>query len=58
MYFGVVPVWILFLPYLLITGRDLTTYHATQIFAALAIIGVFLLFRQLAKRYFGRIKRL
>ena len=58
MYFGVVPVWILFLPYLLITGRDLTTYHATQIFAALAIIGVFLLFRQLAKRYFGRMSRI
>lgn len=52
MYFGVVPVILLFLPYLLITGQDLTTYHGTQIFAAFAIIGIFLLFRQLAKKYF------
>ena len=52
MYFGVVPVILLFLPYLIITGQDLTTYHATQIFAAFAIIGIFLLFRQMAKKYF------
>lgn len=52
MYFGVVPVILLFLPYRFITGQDLTTYHATQIFAAFAIIGIFLLFRQLAKKYF------
>lgn len=52
MYFGAVPVILLFLPYLIITGQDLTTYHATQIFAAFAIIGIFLLFRQLAKKYF------
>ena len=52
MYFGVVPVILLFLPYLVITGQDLTTYHSTQIFAAFAIIGVFLLFRQIAKKFF------
>ena len=52
MYFGVVPVILLFLPYLLLTGQDLTTYHATQFFAAFAILGVFLLFRKLAKKYF------
>lgn len=52
MYFGVVPVILLFLPYRFITGQDLTTYHATQIFAAFAIIGIFLLFRQLAKKFF------
>lgn len=54
MYFGVVPVILLFLPYLLITGQDLTTYHGTQVFAAFAIIGIFLLFRQLAKKYFPK----
>lgn len=52
MYFGVVPVILLFLPYLLLTGQDLTTYHGTQVFAAFAIIGIFLLFRQLAKKYY------
>lgn len=52
MYFGVVPVILLYLPYLIITGQDLTTYHGTQVFAAFAIIGIFLLFRQLAKKYF------
>lgn len=52
MYFGVVPAILLFLPYLLITGQDLTTYHATQFFAAFAILGIFLLFRKLAKKFF------
>ena len=58
MYFGVVPVILLFLPFHLITGGDLTTYHATQIFAAFAIIGIFLLFRQLAKKYFRQMSAL
>lgn len=34
MYFGVVPVFLLFLPFRLITGMSLTTYHATQVFVA------------------------
>lgn len=55
MYFGVVPVFLLFLPYRIITGMPLTTYHATQVFAALYICGVFLLFRFLAKRFFPKI---
>ena len=54
MYFGVVPVILVFLPYLIITGQDLTTYHATQVFAAFAILGIFLLFRMIAKKYFPR----
>lgn len=58
MYFGVVPAVVLFLPYYLITGKDLTTYHATQIFAALAIIGLFLLFHKLAKQYFKGMPRI
>ncbi|MBQ7646384.1 MAG: hypothetical protein IJS94_03855 [Clostridia bacterium] len=41
MYFGVVPVLLLFLPFRAITGSNLTTYHATQIFAALFSIGLF-----------------
>ena len=52
MYFGVVPAILVFLPYLAVTGRDLPTYHATQLFVALAVVGIFLLFRALAKKYF------
>lgn len=52
MYFGVIPVILLFLPFRLLTGTALTTYHATQIFAAFFIIGMFSLFRLLRKRFF------
>lgn len=55
MYFGVVPVIILFLPYRIITGEALTTYHATQIFVAFFIVGMFLLFWQLAKKLFPQL---
>ena len=34
MYFGIVPVFLSFLPYRVITGQPLTTYHATQFFVA------------------------
>ena len=40
MYYGVVPVFLLFMPYRLITGRPLTTYHATQVFTALTVFSV------------------
>ncbi len=56
MYFGVVPVLMFFLPYRLITGSDLTTYHATQVYAALIVIGFFLLFYQLAKTLYKEMK--
>ena len=52
MYFGIVPVFLVFLPYRIITGTALTTYHATQIFVALAIAGIFLLFHLLSKLFF------
>ena len=52
MYFGVVPAVLLFLPYHILTGGDLTTYHATQVFAAFAILGLFLLFRKLTRKLF------
>ena len=51
MYYGVVPVFLLFMPYRLITGRPLTTYHATQVFTALTVIGLFAVFRFLSKKY-------
>lgn len=52
MYFGVVPVLLVFLPFRLITGASLTTYHATQLFAALFICGVFATFYELSRRFF------
>ena len=55
MYFGVVPVFLLFLPYRVITGESMTTYHATQIFVALIIAGIFMLFYFLAKQFFKKL---
>lgn len=55
MYFGIVPVLLLFLPYRVITGASLTTYHATQIFAALIIAGIFVLFHLLSKLFFKKL---
>lgn len=52
MYFGVVPVFLLFLPYRVITGNNLTTFHATQIFVTFFIIGMFALFFLLTKNFF------
>lgn len=52
MYYGVVPVVLLFLPYLAITGQSLDGYHASQIFAAFFIVGIFALFHMLVKKCF------
>jgi len=54
MYFGIVPVFMAFLPYRLITGQVLTTYHATQLFTALTIITLFALLLLLARLFFKR----
>ena len=54
MYFGIVPVFLAFLPYKLFTGRSLTTYQGTQIFTALTIAGIFVLFHLLAKVFFKK----
>lgn len=55
MYFGIVPVFLTFLPYRIITGMPLTTYHATQIFTAVSIAGIFVLFSLLAKLFFKKL---
>jgi hypothetical protein len=55
MYFGVVPVLLVFLPYRVLTGTALTTYHATQFFVALTIAGIFILFDLLAKLFFKKL---
>lgn len=54
MYFGVVPVLLVFLPYRVLTGTSLTTYHATQLFVAISILGIFHLFQTLRKRFFPK----
>lgn len=55
MYFGIVPVLILFLPFRLLTGMPLLEFHATQIFTLLFIIGFFLLTYRLACSFFKRV---
>ena len=52
MYFGIVPVFLTFIPYRLLTGMPLTAYHATQLYAALTILGIFALFGLLTKLFF------
>lgn len=54
MYFGVAPVFMAFMPYRLLTGQMLTGYHATQLFTALFIAGVFSLFWMLGKKFFAK----
>ena len=55
MYFGIVPVFLAFLPYRVLTGTALTTYHATQIFVAVSVAGIFVLFAMLKKRFFQKL---
>ncbi|MCQ2520138.1 MAG: hypothetical protein MJ107_06370 [Lachnospiraceae bacterium] len=54
MYFGVVPVFVLFIPFKLIFGKTLVTFHATQFFVMFSIIAFFLLFIQLCKRFYKK----
>ncbi len=52
MYFGIVPVFLVFLPYRVLTGESLTTFRGTATLAAAAIIGIFVLFDLLRRRFF------
>ena len=52
MYFGVVPVFLLFLPFRIITGTSLITYLAIQIFTSLFIFGIFSLFLLIGRKFF------
>lgn len=55
MYFGVVPAVLVFVPYKLITGYSLASYHATQLFTAIYIIGLFFLMKLISRRFFRAI---
>ncbi len=54
MYFGIVPVFLAFLPYRIIMGTALTTFRATQLFTIAIIAGLFSLFWLLSKQFFKR----
>lgn len=55
MYFGVTPVFLVYLPYLLLTGHALVGYKGTQIIVTVLIIGLFLLFKKLSDLFFRNI---
>ena len=55
MYFGVVPVLLVFMPYRLLVGHSLNAYHATQLFATGFVFGIFALFAMLSKRFFPKL---
>ena len=52
-YFGVVPVLLLYLPYRAIVGVHLPHFVAISIFLCLFAIGAFLLISKIIKKYFG-----
>lgn len=54
MYFGIVPVILVFLPYRLVMGKALTTFRATQLFTLLIIIGLFWLFEFIRRKFFPK----
>ena len=51
-YFGVGPVIVFFLPYLLITGNQLPTYIAMYLTALIAVLAIMGLLSQLIKKWF------
>lgn len=51
-YFGVVPVLLLYLPYNLVTGHDLPNYIAEYILCLLTMIGIMLLLWEIIKKWF------
>ena len=53
-YFGVVPVILLFLPVKLITGITLPTITVTRIFVIFIILGIYFLFKMLQKLFFKK----
>ena len=54
MYFGIVPVILLFAPFRLIFGRGLASFHATQLFTAMIIIGFFSITGFLRRKFFPK----
>lgn len=55
MYYGVIPVLLLFLPYRFLTGNALPCFRATQIFTIFIILGIFALLKKFWKNYFQNV---
>ena len=53
-YFGVVPVLTSYLPYHLITGRDLQNHHIVYVMVLLTVISFLYLMYQIIKRWFSK----
>ena len=53
-YFGVVPVITSYLPYHLITGRDLQNHHIVYVMVILTVISFLYLMYQIIKRWFSK----
>ncbi|SCZ81253.1 hypothetical protein [Pseudobutyrivibrio xylanivorans] len=56
MYFGVTPVVLVYLPYLLITGHSLLGFRGTQIIVTVLIFAMCLLFKKLSDIFFKEMK--
>ena len=50
-YFGIVPVIVLYLPYNIIRGTHITPAAATFIFAAIAAMGIYMLWKEFVRKY-------
>ncbi|MBQ9086259.1 MAG: hypothetical protein IJY47_03635 [Clostridia bacterium] len=53
-YFGVVPVLLLYLPFRLLTGQAMANIIAIQVFLSLFVVGAFLFIGQLLRAYFRK----
>ena len=54
MYFGVVPILLVFMPYRLLTGHAPATLHATRLFTGLFILGLAAFFLRLSRNRFRK----
>lgn len=54
-YFGIVPVLLLYLPYYLLTGMDMPDYAANWFFAGLFVVAAFFLVYQIIRKRFEKI---
>ena len=54
MYFGIVPVLFVFLPFRILAGHALNTMYATMLFTGLGVVGLFALFEMLVRRFFPK----
>lgn len=56
MYFGIVPVFLFFLPVYFLTGKIPLSYQATQMIACFTVLGFFALFKVLVRAFYQELK--